>query len=339
MHYLQQLIDNQIFMGIKNLNRYLHEKCSKNSIQKVHLEHLSGKTLVIDTSIYLYQFINDDALLENMYLFISLMHQYNIVPIFVFDGKPPPEKRALLRQRYLDKRTAYEKYLKLQSEVEQHNYNKDERYKLMSEIDILKRQCVRVQDADIIKVKQLMNAYCVTYYDAPGEADDLCAYFVSSGKAWGCISDDMDLFLYKCPYIIRNLSLMNQTVTIYDTFAIFNDLGMSEKDFCEIMMLSGTDYNVNTNTSLYETIRLYDEYCKYKLNNIKNNQPILEFYIWLLKNTNYITDYKGLLQVYKLFQCRQYSQYDNINFIPNIQTKLDMNTISSLMKEEGFIFL
>ena len=139
-------------MGIKNLNRYLHEKCSKTSIYKGSLEHLSGKTLVIDTSIYLYQFINDDALLENMYLFISIMHQYNIVPIFVFDGKPPPEKRALLRQRYLDKRTAYEKYLKLQSEVEQHNYNKDERYKLMSEIDTLKRQCVRVQDSDIIKV-------------------------------------------------------------------------------------------------------------------------------------------------------------------------------------------
>lgn len=326
-------------MGIKNLNKYLHDKCSKDAIRKVHLETLYGKTLVIDTSIYLYQFINEDALLENMYLFISLLLQYKIVPIFIFDGKPPPEKRALLRQRYLDKRVAYEKYLKLQSEMKGRIYNDDERHKLLSEMDTLKRQCVRVQDEDIVKVKRLMNAYCVTYYDAPGEADDLCAYFVSSGKAWGCISDDMDMFLYKCPYVIRNLSLMNQTVMLYDTSVVLDDLGMSSKDFCEIMMLSGTDYNVNTNTSLYETLRLYEDYCKYRLDSSTQNQPPLEFYIWLLKNTKYITDYKGLMHVYQLFQCRRHVEYDNIRFELNTNTERDMKTISSLMMEEGFIFL
>ena len=323
-------------MGIKNLNRYLHDKCSKTSIQKVHLETLSGKTLVIDTSIYLYQFITEEALLENMYLFISLMHQYNIVPIFIFDGKPPPEKRALLRQRHQDKRSAYEKYLKMQSNIANAEYSEDERRKMQIEMEALKRQCVRVYDEDIVKVKRLMDAYCVTYYDAPNEADDLCAYFVSSGKAWGCVSDDMDMFLYKCPYVIRNLSLMNQTVMLYDTHSILTDLDMSETEFCEIIMLSGTDYNATTNTSLYETLHWRDEYCKYKLD---NNAPRLGFYIWLLKNTNYITDYNGLINVYRLFQGRRELEYDNMNFKPNANSVRDIDAMRNLMKDEGFIFL
>ena len=44
-------------MGIKNLNKYLYENCSKTTISKIHLRKLSGKTVVIDTSIYLYHFL------------------------------------------------------------------------------------------------------------------------------------------------------------------------------------------------------------------------------------------------------------------------------------------
>ena len=58
-------------MGIKNLNRYLKEKCSNHAIYKTKLTTFENKTLVIDTSIYLYQFIGENALMENMYLFIS----------------------------------------------------------------------------------------------------------------------------------------------------------------------------------------------------------------------------------------------------------------------------
>ena len=80
-------------MGIKNLNRFLLDNCNKKSIKKFHLKQLENKKVVIDTSIYLYKFIADDSLLENMYLFISIMKSYNIEPIFVFDGKPPAEKK------------------------------------------------------------------------------------------------------------------------------------------------------------------------------------------------------------------------------------------------------
>ena len=86
-------------MGIKNLNRYLLEKCSENAIKQKHLSIFSGKTLVIDTSIYLYKFAEEKALIENMYQLITIMRHYKIIPIFVFDGKPPKEKEELIQKR------------------------------------------------------------------------------------------------------------------------------------------------------------------------------------------------------------------------------------------------
>ena len=58
-------------MGIKHLNRYLQQECSKG-INKISLNDLRGKTIAIDTSIYLYRFMGENALLENFYLITFL---------------------------------------------------------------------------------------------------------------------------------------------------------------------------------------------------------------------------------------------------------------------------
>ena len=41
--------------------------------------------------------MGENALLENFYLMISIFREYNIIPLFVFDGKPPKEKNDLLK--------------------------------------------------------------------------------------------------------------------------------------------------------------------------------------------------------------------------------------------------
>ena len=192
-------------MGIKNLNKYLYEKCSKKAISKIHLRKLSGKTLVIDTSIYLYHFLGENALMENMYLLISILKLYDITPIFIFDGKPPPEKQELLRKRYTDKKEAQTRYQLIQSSLDNMTYEAHK--EALIEMTNLKRQCIRIYDEDIIKIKELMDAYNVTYYESPNEADDLCVYLVKIEQAWGCMSDDMDMFVYGCSYVLRNLSL------------------------------------------------------------------------------------------------------------------------------------
>ena len=85
-------------MGIKNLKVLLQQYC-KTSINSKMLIDYSGKVFAIDTSIFLYKFIynNSDPLDGFMRQSLRLLKN-GIVPLFVFDGRPPkmlPDTRAL----------------------------------------------------------------------------------------------------------------------------------------------------------------------------------------------------------------------------------------------------
>ena len=294
-------------MGIKNLNKFLLDNCSKKSIKKTHLKELTGKTLVIDASIYMYKFLIENTLIESMYLFVSILKHYKITPIFVFDGKPPPEKKELLIKRRLDKLEAEQQYLQIQKslETETDEIKKEEK---KWEMEMLKKQFIRVKEEDLRRVKELLDAYGVLYYDAPGEADNLCAYLLFTEKAWGCISDDMDMFLYGCNYVIRNISLLNHTVILYDTTRIISELKMSPKIFKEIMKH-------------------------------ENKQPN-NFYVWLVKNTKYIKNYELLLRTYQLFQVSlndELIKWEVSNI--NRETRLNLPRLYKIMEPEGFVFV
>ena len=99
-------------MGIKNLNKFLKEN-AKDSIKLGHVSELSGKRIAVDISIYMYRFALDNNLIENMYLMLSTFRYFNIIPVFIFDGKPPSEKSELIEKRKKDKQEAEKEYNKL----------------------------------------------------------------------------------------------------------------------------------------------------------------------------------------------------------------------------------
>ena len=112
-------------MGIQHLNRYLKEKCNMGTsntgtsnmgtsntgtsntgtsntgtsntgaIKHISFNDLRGKRIAVDISIYMYKFSAEGALIDNMYQMIALFRLNGIIPFFVFDGKPPPEKKEL----------------------------------------------------------------------------------------------------------------------------------------------------------------------------------------------------------------------------------------------------
>jgi len=324
-------------MGIKNLNRFLLDNCNKKSITKIHLSKLTGKKLVIDVSIYLYKFLSENALMENMYLFISILKKYDISPIFIFDGKPPPEKKQLLIKRLIDKMEAEKKYLNIKEDLLSET-NEEKKEEKIVEMELLKKQFIRVKDDDVCKVKQLFDAYGVSYFVAPSEADQLCAYLNKTEQVWGCVSDDMDMFLYGCNYVIRHISLLNHTAVLYDRNKILSDLNMSSQIFNEIMILSGTDYNINNETSLNETVKWYYEYMKYSEKELKNNKQPYSFYVWLIKNTKYIKNYELLLRTYQLFQLEKNDCLDNYKTENNV-ININFEKLYNVMEKEGFLFV
>ncbi len=94
-------------MGVRFLNRLIQSKCPASvsasgtpaAIERIHFEQLRGKKVAVDISIYIYRFLAEGALLENMYLLASIFRYYDINAIFVFDGPPPAQKTDVIEAR------------------------------------------------------------------------------------------------------------------------------------------------------------------------------------------------------------------------------------------------
>ena len=334
-------------MGIKHLNRFLRDN-AQSSIKMISLKELSGKIIAIDISVYMYKYMSENSLLENMYLMLATFKHYNIIPVFIFDGKPPEEKKELLIKRKEDKQDAENKYNNLKKLLENKEIDDNEKQDIVNNMDMLKKKFVYISKKTIETVKNLIIAYGATYYDAPGEADELCAMLVIKNKAWACLSEDMDMFVYGCTRVLRYLSLLNQTVVLYDTVEILSQLKITQKELREICVISGTDYNKHIDNKcvdnkcvdnkcvpLYKTLGYFKKY--HNENDTNNNMC---FYDWLREKTDYITDYDNLIKICNIFELNDY----NISHLKKFETIKIMNgliipdTIKNIIKAEGFIF-
>lgn len=364
-------------MGIKQLNKLLQQKCG-SAINIITFSDLSGKCIAIDTSIYMYKFMGDGALMENVYLMISLFRHYNIHPIFVFDGKPPPEKSELLNTRKITKQNAETEYKRLEQTLSAEGMDDASKIQISHTMETLKRQFTRIRETDIHRVKALMKAYGVAYVNAPGEADVLCAKLVLSNKAYACVSEDTDLFVYGCPVVLRYMSMLNQTFIMYDLRKILECLQMSQDEFREICIISGTDYNMgglgltpppqpqemtesvavacgvaggtgnNTNTQkrrgIFTSMDYFKKYKEFAQTNATEYTPT--FYNWLLQTTKYVDmqEDETVMRLYGL--CEMFSSHASASVYDEMCHKIEIRNadrnkarIRDIMEKYNFIFI
>ena len=305
-------------MGIQHLNRYLKEKCNAHAIRHISFNDLRGKRIAVDTSIYMYKFSAEGALIDNMYQMIALFKLNGIIPFFVFDGKPPQQKYELLKIRKEEKIIAEEKFKQLNSKLADVT-DYEEKREINGELDSLRRKFVRLSVADLENVKKLMELCGVSYGTAEGEADKLCAKLVLTKTVYACLSEDMDLFVYGCPRVLRYISLLKSSFVLYDLKKILECLQLNLEDFRKICVISGTDYNYTAtkskNINLYKTITYYEKFIEDK----KSKESEQDFYEWLRENTNYIDDYDGLKEIHSMF---------NLNEISICETSISETSIS-----------
>ena len=172
------------------------------------------------------------------------MCYYEIKPLFVFDGIPSHLKNNELRLRKMKKEEAKKKLDKLKDKLSGRRIEK------------LKRIFTSVSKNDIENVKKLIKLFGLTYITADGEADEICAKLVICEKAYACLSEDTDLFVYGCPRVLRYISLRNHTVVIYHTNKILKELKLEMENFREMCIVSGTDYN-SSNFNIFYYYGIY----------------------------------------------------------------------------------
>ena len=315
-------------MGIKNLNRFLRVNCPQN-IRQISLWDLRGKTIVIDASIYMYRFQTDNSLIEGIYQMVALLEHCKIKPIFVFDGPPPPEKADTLKKRKEEKMAAEREYKRV-SDVLRNCSPDDDTSDLEAEIDNLRKQFVRLTQEDIDSVKHLLQLMGVSYYESEGESDYVCAKMVKKKIAFACMSEDMDMFVYGCPKVLRYLSLLKSTVVIYDLKGILKTLKLSHNNFKQICVLSGTDYN-NNETMTYDLNRVLKYYSKYCKNSDGYNG---DFHNWISEYANNI-NYDNLNYIYNMFDLTKYSiTKENL-----VETNKETDKMEQFLYQYGFVFV
>jgi len=306
-------------MGIYLLSKYIDTNCKKSISRNVHLSILKDKIIAVDISILLYKFKQKNTLIESMYLMCSIFRKYNIIPIMVFDGKPSTDKDYYLQIKKIQRKKDNNTYKELLEKYKDNN-DKD----ICKQLNVLNNKLISITKQDIISVKELLTIMGIQYIQSKQESDSVCANLVNQSIAWGCLSNDSDMFVYNCKYIIKHLNLYRQTVSIYNTTSILRQLFISPTNFKIVCLLSKNDYNYE---SCYTIYNMFEYFKLFKLSRERN------FKKWIL---NIINSNKhsinNILKIYNnVEKISQDVKYNNSN--------MDREYLKKYLSQHRFIFI
>lgn len=333
-----------IIMGIRLLNRYINEYASC-AIQSQPLSAFNGRKIAVDMSIYLYGYSRNNKLIENIFEMMNVFKKAGVIPIFIFDGKPPEEKMRVIETRHTIRTKNIHRLNSLQKapQTKRNIHN----------IKQLEQKCIIISKKSVATIKQIIECSGMNYIEANGEADLLCAELVHSGRAWACMSDDMDMFVYGIPRVLRSFQLHDATAMLYDTEIMLNSLNTTYEEFVQICVVTGSDYNPSDKfrNNIYATMEYFKEYKKVSETGSKtgsvagsemasvagsvvseveaNGVSKADFIYWLAENhPRYITNCDLLVKITNKFMQKPLCN-DNLDIKPNDINEEELHKIAS----------
>jgi flap endonuclease-1 len=247
-------------MGIKGL-KALIKRYAPDAMVSIDAKSLKGKKIAIDSSILLYKFrylINTDnfhilGFLNKVIEFLDL----GIVPVFVFDGKPPDAKKETLDKRVNNRKEMSERLKVLQRELKELNEPEDEYFissdneaneetenvrvqKIKSEIKKLKKNNLYIYKKHSTDVMELLDSIGMPYFHrSEGEAEEMCAFLQKNGYVDYILSEDTDTLTFGG----NNVLFTNKNgYTLCRLDTILERLDLSYASFIDLCILCGCDY-------------------------------------------------------------------------------------------------
>ena len=264
-------------MGIKNLLKFLNSY--PDLVVEKQIDEFRGKKIAIDISILLYQVVisvrNSGADLTNkkgemtshiLGLFnktIKLLGK-EIIPVYVFDGKPPDIKRKVLDMRKNIRKKAAEKMALAKTEKDKIKYFK---------------RSVVITKHHLDECRQLLDLMGVSYIDAPEEADSQCAWLAKEGLVDAVLTEDMDILTFGSPYIIRNLTSFKKKPVEISLEKIKKKFGCTQDNFIDFCILLGCDYCEHiTDYNCFEIFEIFQKHKSIEgvLNKLDKNINFIE---------------------------------------------------------------
>ena len=225
--------------------------------KEIEINELSGKIIVIDGTLFIYQFLTtirsrDGSLLTDskgnitshlvgLFTRTSNLMQRGLRLVFVFDGKPPELKQKEQEKRNALKLEAEKKYLEAKKIGD-----KEEMKKYASRTSRLSKDMAE-------ESKKLISLLGLPVVQAPSEGEAQAAHMVKQNKGFAVGSQDYDSLIHGATKLVRNLSISGrrknkagyETIKpeIIDLSENLNNMGIDQNQLIALAMIIGTDYN------------------------------------------------------------------------------------------------
>lgn len=228
--------------------------------EQTSLKALKARSFAIDASIEIHRFLalvrkpdgtlfTDQAGRVTSHLIglltwtSRLISEFEMRPVFVFDGIPNALKKRTLDARRAARQKAEAEYSKA---VSAGNLPKAWSKAVMTG---------KVTREVLTDSKRLLSLMGVPWLDAPEDAEAQASFMAARGDVWAVGSKDYDSLLYGAPILARYLSIAGQEFLpaqrrmrrLVPELVKLNDnlreLGISREQLVDLAILVGTDFN------------------------------------------------------------------------------------------------
>ncbi len=227
--------------------------------ETISLDRLAGRTLAVDASVELYQFLSilrlpDGSPLTDghgrvtshlnglLFRTTRLIGAHGIRLLFVFDGKPPALKWAEIARRREAKVRAEREY--------EEAIARGDRAAAWSKVVMATRLTSEMKE----DAQRLLGLLGIPWVRAPAEAEAQAAWFARQGRAWAVSSKDYDSLLFGAPRLARFVGIRGREFLpskgtsrivppeVIDLAAMLQALGLDRRQLIEAAILVGTDF-------------------------------------------------------------------------------------------------
>ena len=246
-------------MGIKNLKKIIQKHAPDAISDK---PNLYNKKIAIDSSILLYKFRytykEDNFHIQGFLYKVVELLSAGIIPVFVFDGKPPDAKNITLEKRN-DTRTKMkervDELVALRNELNVSNIPVDEFIndsdnendnvveleqikeikKLNTQIRNIEKNILVVKKVHSLQVMEFLESLGIPYLQAISESEETCAYLQKNGLVDYVVTEDTDALTFGATKVIFGEK-------VYSLELVLSGLGLNYDSFIDLCILCGCDY-------------------------------------------------------------------------------------------------
>lgn len=258
-------------MGIKNLFKFLREKCPQ-VFEPIHISEYAFRKVAIDTSLYVNLFMASygDKWLYHFVRLIECLRKNEIHCVFIYDTSSPPEKQAERKRRRAEEQKMRDRVaglLQAQEEYEQTGvitpvlqafivrrkipkrimFGKEttDMEAVRRAIEKMVKHTYEITEEDFVHSRELLDILDVPYVMAPMEAETTCADLCRQGQVDAVLTRDSDVLAYGSPVLLTKIDTQSGMCQKVVYNKLLEYLSFTDSQFLDFCIMCGTDYNKN----------------------------------------------------------------------------------------------